>query len=429
MRQRIAPSALLPGMYLCGIDGSWLNFPFWRTRMLLTTPDQVRQVQAAGLRAVWIDTRRGLAPARPNPDDEPAPRSNPRLPERTPASLPPTADPALDTRADLPQAASRPPPPPAPPAGPPCSVAEETAHAKVLSRECMHTVRRLFEHHRETAPAQCDQALAAVEQVWSSVRRNPAALISLCRIKEQGEERYMHAVAVCGLMVGLAQSLQLDAETTRHAGLAGLLHDVGRTTLPDAIAADDAARTTAEQALFESYPEAGAALLRQDPLVPEAVITATAQHRERLDGFGFPAGLSGDQIHPLARMLALCDDYDSLTSDGAGRAGLTPAAAIQRLALAADRHYDGRLLQHFVRTVGIYPVGSLVRLRSNTLAVVCEPASRSLLQPVVKVFFSLTSQGRVPPRRIDLAATDDAIVGRENPKAWGFEGLNDLWMV
>ncbi len=458
MRLKIDTADLQIGMYVCGITGSWFQHPLWRTRFAVDSMVMLRALQAGVLQEIWIDTERGLAPRPP----EAAPlltgeRTNHRLPERdqatpahastdlgvagavaaatdgiaAPTNGPAAAiDPLSPTIASL--AADHPATTPAsePVPVPLVTVAQEAGQARVLSRECMHTVRRMFSASQGGQLPDCTEALAAVEQIWASVRRNPAALVSLSRIREHDEERYMHSVAVCGLMVGLAQQMQLDTPTIRLAGLAGLVHDLGRTTLPPPLAMlqalpDDPAARLA----FSRYPQAGAELLNAEQQVPDLVIQATAQHRERFDGSGFPAGLHGAQITLLARMLAVCDDYDGLASEREGGGALSPSAAVRQLAQASGADYDPVLLQHFVRSVGIYPVGSLVRLQSNQLAVVCEPAHHSLLQPVVKVFFSLATQGRVRPQRIDLELSDDRIVSRENPGAWGFQGLNELWMV
>ena len=445
MRVKIPTSELLVGMYVCGITGSWFRHPLWRTRLAVDSMATLRSLQAGALQEVWVDTERGLAP-RPasDGDDEHdrTERTNHRLPVRGQDTLQPAATMAAAAgsvaapHAD-PVAAVVPADPPAAgtdraPAQPLVTVAEEAAQARVLSRECMHTVRRLFNASETGQAPDCAEALAAVEHIWASVRRNPAALVSVCRIRAHDEARYMHSVAVCGLMVGLAQQLQLDTGTVRMAGLAGLVHDLGRTTLQPALAGLDtlpADATETARLQFVNYPAAGAALLRAEQHIPADVIAATANHQERHDGTGFPSGLRGDAIPLLARMLAICDDYDGLASEREGGRALSPSMAIRHLATAGETRYDPLLLQHFVRSVGIYPVGSLVRLQSNQLAVVCEPASHSLLQPVVKVFFSLATQGRVRPQRIDLEHSDDRIVGRENPGAWGFQGLNDLWMV
>ncbi|HBO9536253.1 TPA: hypothetical protein L5E97_005775, partial [Pseudomonas aeruginosa] len=148
-----------------------------------------------------------------------------------------------------------------------------------------------------------------------------------------------------------------------------------------------------------------------------------------IDGTGYPDRLAGDAISLLARMGAICDVYDAVTSERAYKKPWDPSAAMRQMA-KWEGHFDKRIFHAFVKAVGIYPVGSLVRLSSQRLAVVVEPGMESLLTPKVRVFFSLRSREPIPMQTIDLAATSckDSITGPEDPTLWNFKNLDDLWM-
>jgi hypothetical protein len=131
-------------------------------------------------------------------------------------------------------------------------------------------------------------------------------------------------------------------------------------------------------------------------------------------------------------MGAVCDVYDAITSNRPYKAGWDPADSIQKMAQwAKDGHFDEAIFQAFVKSIGIYPTGALVKLKSGRLAVVVEQGSRSLVTPVVKVFFSTKSNEPIPHALLDLgeAGVTEQIVSRESASSWGFKNLDQLWMA
>ena len=128
-------------------------------------------------------------------------------------------------------------------------------------------------------------------------------------------------------------------------------------------------------------------------------------------------------------MTAVCDVYDAITSDRPYKQGWHPAIALQRMAQWAPHHFDKAIFEQFVQTVGIYPLGSLVRLQSQHLAVVLDVSPNCLLTPKVRRFYCLSQQRRITPEILDLACphANDSIVGREDPADWPFRNLNELW--
>ena len=171
------------------------------------------------------------------------------------------------------------------------------------------------------------------------------------------------------------------------------------------------------------------ALLRRNADMHEAVLDAVLHHHEKIDGSGYPDKLAGAQISLIAKMAAICDVYDAITSNRPYKNGWDPSESLRRMAEWTRDHFDAKLFQAFVKSIGIYPVGSLVRLASGRIGVVTQQSGKSLLMPCVKVFFSTKSDLRIPPEVIDLSAPgcSEKIVGREDPAQWNFPDLNELW--
>lgn len=152
-------------------------------------------------------------------------------------------------------------------------------------------------------------------------------------------------------------------------------------------------------------------------------------HHEKIDGTGYPDGLSGDAISLYARMGAVCDIYDAVTSNRPYKRGWTPAESLRNMARWGGAHLDAKVFGAFVKSLGIYPIGSLVRLQSGRLGVVVEQSESSLLTPRVRTFFSASSRVYVQPEIVDLArpGCQDRIVSAENPERWGIADADKYW--
>jgi putative nucleotidyltransferase with HDIG domain len=268
-----------------------------------------------------------------------------------------------------------------------------------------------------------------VEEISDSVSRNTSALISLARLKTADDYTYMHSVAVCAMMIALARQLGLDEDQVKSAGMAGLLHDLGKAMMPMAVLNKPGKLTEAEFDIMKSHPLEGHKILQRAGNVDALVLDVCLHHHEKTDGSGYPDGLKDEDISLFAKMGAVCDVYDAITSNRPYKAGWDPAESLRKMAEWAQGHFDQKVFQAFVKSLGIYPIGSLVRMTSGRIGVVMEQTSKSLTTPRVKVFFSTKSNLRITPEIIDLSLPDtrDKIAGREDPEKWRFPDLDELW--
>lgn len=405
MLKRVDVEHLCLGMFVHEFCGSWMEHPFLRTRLLLAHPLDLERLRATTIRQVWIDTSKGA--------DVPAEVACVQFdPEDT--------SPEDDETADLrPQSARR---------VKSTRTSAELLQARAIIGQASEVLKSMFSDIRLGRPLDLPASGLLVDEMTLSIKRNPHALISLARLKTADNYSYMHSVAVCALMIGLARRMGLDEHSVRLSGMAGLLHDVGKSKVPLEILNKPGPLSPQEWAVMREHSRWG-----YESLLPlgldDAITDACLHHHEKIDGTGYPDGLKQNEISLLARMAAVCDVYDAITSDRPYKKGWQPAIALQRMAQWAPNHFDKAVFEQFVQTVGIYPLGSLVRLQSEHLAVVIDVSEARLLTPQVRRFYCLKEQRRITPEVVDLAipGTCNSIIGREDPAAWPFRGLEELW--
>jgi HD-GYP domain-containing protein (c-di-GMP phosphodiesterase class II) len=181
--------------------------------------------------------------------------------------------------------------------------------------------------------------------------------------------------------------------------------------------------------IMKNHPEEGYKLLRESRGIDEIVFDVVLHHHEKTNGLGYPQRLNDKGISLYAKMGAVCDVYDAITSNRPYKAGWDPAESLRKMAEWANGHFDQTVFQAFVKSLGIYPVGSLLRLSSGRLGVVVSQSSHSLLTPRVKVFFSTRSNTHIRPELVNLSLVgcSEKIVSREDPANWDFPNLDELW--
>jgi HD-GYP domain-containing protein (c-di-GMP phosphodiesterase class II) len=185
----------------------------------------------------------------------------------------------------------------------------------------------------------------------------------------------------------------------------------------------------AEFAIIKGHPVEGHRMLLGGSNVDPVALDVCLHHHEKTDGSGYPEGLKDAAISRLAKMGAVCDVYDAITSNRPYKAGWDPAESLRKMAEWTQGHFDPTIFQAFVRSLGIYPIGSLVRLSSGRIGIVVDQSAKSLLAPQIKVFFSTKANARVRPELVDLSrpGCPEKIAAREEPGKWNFPDLNELW--
>jgi putative nucleotidyltransferase with HDIG domain len=401
----IRPDQLKPGMFVHDLNCGWMDHPFVFSRFAVTDEQTIKKIAAEGIKSLYIDTAKGMdvdgAPTQAEFDG--------KMHEKLVESV--TGHTASTPRLD-PQTVAA------------ASLHEEVARARVIHSEANQVVHGIMNDVRLGKQIQAEKIEPMVERIAESVFRNPGALTSLSRIKEKDDYTFQHSVSVCTLLIAFCRAMDYEADVIMEAGMGGLLHDIGKMKVPNAILNKPSQLIDNEFEVMKSHAALGRDLLRGTSGVPESVILITGQHHERYDGSGYPDHLHEDKITVLGQMASIVDVYDALTSNRVYHSGMEPTAALRKLYEWSNHHFDLGLVNRFIHAIGIYPVGSLVLLESDKIAVVIQPGKENLMHPVVRVVFDRKKNQRVTPFDVDLSKPDghgggNHIVRHEEPHKWG----------
>lgn len=401
MLKTIPTKELRLGMFIQQLQGAWFDHPFWRRSFLLNDPEDLNKLLASNIVRVQIDTEKSLAVAGEGG-----------------LTHTPVDDTVIEfSKIETSKVCKQ-----------PVSASDEHETALKLIKTSKASVSRMFNEARMGKAMNAEDALPLVSAIVASVDRNHGVITSLVRLKSKDEYTYMHSVAVCVLMVALARELGLNEEETRQAGLAGLYHDIGKMAIPTEILNKSAALSDEEFIVMRKHSEFGHAILSRSKQIDDVCLDVCLHHHEKMDGTGYPHKMKGKEISLFARMGAICDVYDAITSNRPYKRGWEPGVSLHRMSQWIG-HFDPEILKAFVKCIGIYPIGSLVKLKSGRLGVVIDQCPASLLTPVVKVFFSTKSQAYIEPEVVYLARVGgrDEILGHEDPRVWGINDLHSMW--
>lgn len=402
MLKTIKTTQVKLGMHIHELKGAWVDHPFWKTKFVLDEAKDLQSLRASVIKEVVIDASKGVdvdseSPLAPKPIDEVVDEQKKEAPAKA----------SKVTKV---------------------SAAQEMKAAKRTIETSKKAVASMFNEVRLGKAVNAEAVMPLVDEIAASIDRNQAALISLARLKNQDDYTYMHSVAVCAMMTALAKEIGLSDREVKQAGLAGLLHDIGKMAVSLDVLNKPGALTDQEFTQIKQHPEQGFKLLKQAGVTDEIALDVCLHHHEKVDGSGYPEQLTDDNISLFAKMGAVCDVYDAVTSNRPYKTGWEPGISLKRMAQWKG-HFDAEIFKAFVKSIGIYPVGSVVLLTSNRLAVVVDQTEGNLIKPVVKVFFSTKSKERIPVEIIDLSnpAILDEVVGPETAKTWGIDNIDELW--
>lgn len=302
----------------------------------------------------------------------------------------------------------------------PKPLADELYDARMLLTKARTELENAIAALRAGKKIEIVPFLPLLLEIYKSVSENKDAIVTVCRKKKKGGYGLEHSVSHCALMMAFGLTLEMDRAAVLELGLGGLFHDIGKIRIPAAILDKPGKLTEEEMAVARKHPAWGGEFLKSAPGFPERALAVVLEHHERLDGTGYPNQLKEHEISLFGQMASIVDVYDACISIRAYGAAADPCLVIRQLFEGAGTLFHKELVQQFIKTIGIYPVGTLAKLESNKLAIVIRQ-TKSLTQPVVRIVYDLKHNCFMTPEDVDLSRPRekmDKVVGHESPEKW-----------
>jgi putative nucleotidyltransferase with HDIG domain len=284
----------------------------------------------------------------------------------------------------------------------------------------MRSMQRAYQHAVAGAEAIWAQAVAEgspdpalatrlVDGLASAVGQNRRAMLALAAMHRYDNYTFTHMVNVSVLTMAQAKSLGIDGALLRQFGLAGLMHDIGKVRTPTEILTKPEKLTDAEFAIMMKHPVDGGEMLRRRLELPPLAAVVAFEHHLRVDGTGYPGGVSRPSLNLATQLCSIADVFDAMRSQRSYQRAFPTDRIVAVLRQNDGARFDQRLVRRFSQLMGIYPTGNLVRLDDGALAVVLRAHAPDPSKPLVRVVTG--PDGARLPKPYDLALWVDSAPG------------------
>ncbi len=278
---------------------------------------------------------------------------------------------------------------------------DELPIARKLYANALNHVKSFVDDVRRGTDIDCSKARPLVENFIESVFRNENAAVTLFKLRGFDEYTYTHSINVSLLGILLGKHLGLEKDALLKLGMAGMYHDVGKARIPEAVLNKPGKLTEAEFQLMKTHPLEGYKILMGQKDLDQEILRAVLEHHERYDGTGYPRALTGEGIGRFSRIIAVVDVYDALTSRRVYKDAMAPAKALGMMYQWRDKDFTPQAIESFIRCIGVFPVGSFVRLSGGEYGIVASVNPQRPTKPEVKVVLDAKMRPQIP-RVLDL---------------------------
>jgi len=293
---------------------------------------------------------------------------------------------------------------------PKTKISAEVKQAKAIFDESKNIQKSLFSQALSGADLDLTPVIGVCNKSIDAIFNNPDSLACIVNIREKDEYLLEHSVAVSVYITLFARYLKLDRDIIEQLSIGAFLHDIGKTMISDEILNKPGKLTDKEFIVMKTHANHSIDIIKKIPDVSALSLEVAALHHERLDGTGYPFQVKGKKISRYGRMISICDIFDALTATRVYKKGFSHPKAFTILRdLAQKNHLDAELVDLFIRCIGVFPIGSLVQLASNKLAMIEERNEKNPTKPKVRSFYSVTVNEFVDTEDINLEETEDFI--------------------
>lgn len=401
MIKKIRVEDLERGMFVTDLNTPWAEHPFVANRVVVRKAQDIDAMRLAGMEVVYIDTAKGKDSSKAVPLVE----ANRHIDEdvRRVAEGTPDSEPTPLVPFEL-----------------------EFQRARELYDDAKTVVKNQFAEVKQGGKVDGQAAESSVTDMISSIFQNRDAYLSLSRLKSFDEYTFHHSVNVAVLSLNLAVTLGILERELLRLGIGAILHDMGKVLIPDGLVQKRGPLDPKEFEVVKTHSLHGAKLLLDARGVPVDCAAVPLSHHERYDGSGYPRHVSGPGVGKFGLITAIADVYDAMTSDRPYQKGMPPTLALKKIYEWSGTHFHPLYVQRFIQCVGIYPVGTVVRLDTPQLGVVLRQNRGNLLRPWVRLVPTPTKAAPPYWEDVDLREPDPK---REKPHTRSIERVVDPRMA
>jgi len=429
MKKQIPIDLLKPGMYLVDIDQPWYKTPFLRNKFRIKNEEQILQLKQCGVCVVDIDPTRGLSLDVPQPPEDAVLEKNGLQPSSIQNGSPVPKNGSVSTNGEKPEApsphetsshylkvpTSEPNKAKSPPASsseaisgtvddqqdslpppilqgpiPPNGLSQgELEKGKTLFEETSRAVENVFAGVSASGRINAAEAKNVVNTIMHQILESSTLMVHQVQVhalRQFDMNLFIHVLNVCSLSLVLGSKAGFDSEKLQDLGLGALLHDIGHLRVPRNLQRKKGGYSKQEQKIIEKHPELGAALLAQTADCSPEARRIVAEHHERINGSGYPHGLSQHLISGCTRIVSVVDHYDSMVNGRRGHPPVLPAQAVRDLyKLGHNQTLDATWVGQFINLIGIYPMGSFVKFNTGERGIVVAENPLAKTKPIVTI--------------------------------------------
>ncbi|MDO6446302.1 HD-GYP domain-containing protein [Colwellia sp. 1_MG-2023] len=289
------------------------------------------------------------------------------------------------------------------------SLTDEFARSCDIYQQSAENVKALMLNASSAKPLSMEAMTVLAGEITNSITRNEHAMTILTRIRQKSNYQWEHAINCAVLICGFSLYLGFKKNTVQELTLGALIHDIGSAKVSRAILEKQDKLTKNEMSVVQKHVLWGMELSKREGFSSPILSDMLVNHHERLDGSGYPRGIAGDKISKLSRITAIVDVYDAMTADKPYKKAMLPQAVFRHL-LNEKKKFDADIVQQFIKYLGIHPVGSLVELSNEKIAIVIEGNRTDPLKPKIKVIYSLKLNSYTKPVDFDLTQEEFVII-------------------
>ena len=262
---------------------------------------------------------------------------------------------------------------------------EEHEQARTVHKYAKQTITSLMEQSRLGGAVDTESAKDVVNQCSASIMRNPHALMWMAKIKHADEYTLEHCLNVSILAIAFGRHLRMTSTDIEKLGLCGLLHDIGKMQIPDEVLNKPGKLTDEEKKIMNSHPVNGRNLLMKSGDTPAYAIDAAFNHHERMDGKGYPRGLTSNEISSFSRVVSIVDAFDAMTSDRCYDRSRSTLEALKEIYKERGKQFDEELALEFIQLIGPYPPGTIVELKNGMVGIAISSEEKKRHLPAVRI--------------------------------------------